>query len=80
MAKHAVPKKKTSKGRSSTRYKAFVRTVQKQLKNDVTLTKCPTCGATKLNHHVCQECGQYRGKQIIDKQKSVDKAITKIKA
>ncbi|MSX32547.1 MAG: 50S ribosomal protein L32, partial [Actinobacteria bacterium] len=27
---------------------------------------CPTCGATKLPHIVCGNCGTYRGRQVID--------------
>ena len=26
---------------------------------------CPKCGASVLSHHVCKECGTYRGKQLI---------------
>jgi large subunit ribosomal protein L32 len=25
---------------------------------------CPSCGGTKLRHHVCSACGTYRGKKI----------------
>ena len=42
-----------------------------------TLATCPNCGATVMYHHVCPECGYYRGecgyyrgRQIIEK--SVD--------
>lgn len=28
---------------------------------------CPNCGATVLYHRICNECGQYRGKQAIEK-------------
>lgn len=79
MAKHPVPKKKTSKARSSRRYNKFVFETVKKIKNGINLTKCPACGATKRNHHVCHECGQYRGKQILRKDNAAEK-ITKIKA
>jgi large subunit ribosomal protein L32 len=26
---------------------------------------CPNCGATKLNHVACSECGYYNGRKII---------------
>jgi large subunit ribosomal protein L32 len=26
---------------------------------------CPTCGATRLPHRVCNKCGNYGGKQIL---------------
>jgi len=29
------------------------------------LTKCD-CGAISLRHRACQECGKYRGRQVID--------------
>ena len=31
------------------------------------LATCPNCGATVMYHHVCPECGYYRGRQIIEK-------------
>ena len=31
------------------------------------LSTCPNCGATVKYHTVCPECGQYRGKQAIEK-------------
>lgn len=30
------------------------------------VTKCPNCSAPKLSHHVCGECGHYRGKLAIE--------------
>ena len=27
---------------------------------------CPQCGAAKLPHRVCGNCGTYRGRQVID--------------
>lgn len=80
MAKHAVPKKKMSKARTRRRHTTFVKATQKKLLNKLVLVKCPNCAATKMNHQVCKECGQYNGKQILDTKGKVDKAITKIKA
>ncbi|HET7819024.1 MAG TPA: 50S ribosomal protein L32 [Bacteroidia bacterium] len=54
------PKRRHSKSRSRkrrTHYKASV----------PTLTNCSNCGAPILMHRVCQECGYYRGKQVIEK-------------
>jgi large subunit ribosomal protein L32 len=78
MPKHPVPKKKTTKAKSKKRYGSFQTKVLRQLSN-VQLKDCPNCGAKRLAHTVCKECGQYKGRQVIDKQKQVDK-ITKIKA
>lgn len=75
----AVPKKKTSKVRSRRRHASYVKKQVKKLEKAVCLSTCGDCGATKMNHHVCQECGKYNGKQIIDKSKEIDK-ITTIKA
>lgn len=29
------------------------------------ISLCPNCGARKLSHRVCPECGYYKGKQIL---------------
>lgn len=79
MAKHSVPKRKTSTKRGKLRYGSFKTKVLKKLSGMSQYTKCSNCGAARLSHAVCPECGQYRGRQVIDKQKKVDK-ITKIKA
>ncbi|MBT7736467.1 50S ribosomal protein L32 [Candidatus Peregrinibacteria bacterium] len=79
MSKHPTPKKKTAKAASKQRYGSFKTRVLKKLTNRVTLTKCPDCDAKIPAHTACPECGKYRGRQVIDKQKAVDK-ITKIKA
>ncbi|TAK25303.1 MAG: 50S ribosomal protein L32 [Chloroflexota bacterium] len=31
-----------------------------------TLTECPNCRQPRLTHQACQNCGQYRGRQVID--------------
>jgi len=57
----AHPKHKTSKTRRDkrrTHYKATFKT----------LSKCSNCGATVQYHHVCPECGYYKGKLAIDKE------------
>lgn len=56
----AVPKRRTSK------------TVKAQRRSHdalkpVQLSVCPNCGAKVLPHHMCQACGQYDGKQIVEK-------------
>ncbi|MBD3360864.1 50S ribosomal protein L32 [Candidatus Peregrinibacteria bacterium] len=79
MPKHPVPKKKTAKAKTKTRYGSFKTKTLKKLSNRVNLVDCPNCGSKALAHTACPQCGQYRGRQIIDKQKEVEK-ITKIKA
>ena len=36
-----------------------------------TLATCSNCGATVKYHHICSECGYYRGKQVIEKEIAV---------
>ncbi len=79
MAKHPVPKKKMSESRTKKRYGAFKTKTLTKLTNIVNLVNCPDCGAKRLSHTVCHECGKYRGRQVLDKQKKIDK-VTKIKA
>lgn len=57
----AVPKHKTSKSKRDMRR-------SHQNLEAPTLSKCPECGEPKLPHHVCPNCGQYKGKQVADKK------------
>ena len=75
----AVPKKKTSKSKTRTRHSAYIKKQVTKLTKRVHLVACPKCGATKLNHRVCQACGFYGDKQIIDNSKKIDE-VTTIKA
>jgi len=79
MAKHPVPKKKTSKSRSKSRYGSFKTKVLTKISNSIKLVKCSNCDAMRKAHHACPECGMYRGRQVLEKNKKVEK-ITKIKA
>ena len=56
----AVPKKKTSKSKSRSRRASAwrLRTPGRSL--------CPRCGAAKVPHVVCGNCGWYAGRQAID--------------
>lgn len=79
MPKHPVPKKKTAKSTTKARYSTFERKTRQKLADRVNLTKCSDCGATKQTHNVCPECGKYKGRQVVDLQKKIDK-ITKVQA
>ncbi len=37
------------------------------------LSRCPQCGASKLPHRVCPECGYYEGREIIPPKKKEKK-------
>lgn len=54
----AVPKRKTSKSQRDKR-----RTHQKLSAPNV--TECSECGEPKLPHHVCGECGSYKGRTVL---------------
>ena len=40
---------------------------------------CKSCGAMKRMHHVCNECGKYAGRQVLDVTPK-KKAVTTIEA
>lgn len=54
----AVPKKKMSRSRTRQRKAAWK--VEAPQTN-----RCPQCGAPKLSHRVCPECGSYKGREVI---------------
>ncbi len=56
----AVPKRKTSKAKTRSRRAANWKLAAPSR------SLCPRCGATKLPHVVCGECGWYHGRQAID--------------
>ena len=56
----AVPKKKTSKAKGRSR-----RASAWQIRSGGR-SVCPRCGAVKLPHRVCVNCGWYRDRQAIE--------------
>ncbi|MDX2005388.1 MAG: 50S ribosomal protein L32 [Meiothermus sp.] len=60
MAKHPVPKKKVSKSRRDIR-RAVVSTLSAP-----TLIKCANCGSMVIPHAVCDNCGYYAGKKVLN--------------
>ena len=57
----AEPKRKTSKARRDKRRNAH-------WKMDLPgLVKCPECGAARLPHRMCPECGNYKGRTVVAK-------------
>ena len=32
---------------------------------------CPNCGEAKLPHRACSNCGQYRGRQVIEGKENI---------
>jgi large subunit ribosomal protein L32 len=56
----AVPKKKTSKAKSRSRRASAWKL------NRPARAACPRCGAVKLPHRVCGNCGWYAGREAVD--------------
>ncbi len=69
----AVPKKKVSRTRGRkrrTHYKASAPAA----------SVCPRCGAPKLPHRACPECGYYRDEKVVAKakaEKKIEKELEK---
>ena len=55
----AVPKKKISKSRRDKRraHDALVPSVYEE---------CSNCGELKRPHHVCEACGSYNGREVVE--------------
>ncbi len=56
----AVPKKRQSPTRRDTRRANHDRMAPP------TVVLCPQCSEPKLPHHVCQNCGYYKGRKAIE--------------
>lgn len=54
------------------------RRAQQGLDNPVS-SKCSHCQRDKLGHKVCQNCGYYNGRQVIDVFAKLDKKARKAK-
>ena len=46
----------------------------------VRFSKCPKCGEETLSHRVCQNCGTYAGREVINVLKKLAKKEKKKKA
>ncbi len=55
----AVPKKKSSKMRTRHRKATWKVTPP-------TVSRCPQCHAPRLPHRACRECGNYRGREVVE--------------
>ena len=55
----AVPKKKVSKSRRDMRRSHHALESQARV-------ECPNCGELKRPHHVCEACGYYREREVIE--------------
>ncbi len=55
----AVPKSRNTKSKRNNRRMHIY------LENPP-LTDCQTCGEKVRRHHMCKNCGHYKGKQVVD--------------
>ena len=68
----AVPKQKHTKSRRNKRRSQI-------FLESASLGVCPKCGKPVLPHKVCKNCGFYKGVQVIDVMKRLNKKEKKIK-
>ncbi len=59
----AVPKRRTSKSRRDKR-----RTHQKIA--GINLSTCPQCNELKVPHHMCGNCGTYKGRTVFEAEEA----------
>ena len=55
----ALPKRKIAKARRGKRRSHLALTPPR-------LEECPQCHSPKLPHHVCRNCGNYAGREVIE--------------
>jgi len=67
-----VPKWRQTKGsRNKRRMHLFIK--------KATLTACPKCGKAVQSHTVCWNCGNYKGREVIDVLAKLQKKEKKIR-
>ena len=47
--------------------------------DDVRFSKCTNCGAQHIRHTMCEKCGSYKGKKVVDMTALVAKKTAKNK-
>lgn len=62
----SVQRQRSTKGRRDKKRKRFKIAAKKT-------QKCPKCGASVLAHAVCKKCGYYKGREIVNTLKKVEK-------
>lgn len=61
----AVPKRKTSKMKIRSRHAA-------NAFKGLQTSECSDCGAAKLPHRICPECGFYKGKLVVTAEEAAE--------
>lgn len=70
MSKKPVPKKKQAVSSTRSRHSKYAYEQRRRMSNEVALSKCDNCGATKRAHYACEACGFYNGRQVFDVKKT----------
>lgn len=60
----ALPKRKISRVRRDRRRAHYLRLKLPKM------VRCPHCHALKVSHHICNECGYYKGVQVLPDSKA----------
>jgi ribosomal protein L32 len=68
----AVPKKKIARSYGKVRYSHYEKEEQKRIQNKTKIVLCDSCGAPKLSHCVCKECGKSNGRQVLQKTEKAE--------
>jgi len=68
----AVPKKRTTSSKRNMRRSHHGR-------EQVQLASCPKCSQPVRPHRVCENCGSYQGREVIDVMAKLDKKERKAK-
>lgn len=63
----AVQKRRQSSARRDSRRAQWMASVKKP-----TVSTCPKCGAHRVPHRVCSECGHYDGRQVFEKPQDAE--------
>jgi large subunit ribosomal protein L32 len=63
----ALPKRKVSQVRRDRRRAHYLRLKMPHM------VPCPQCHTLRLSHHVCPNCGTYKGVQVIAQEEAADK-------
>lgn len=74
----AVPKKKTAKSSSKTRYTTWKKLQQVKIVNRTHVVKDPETGEARLSHCANPETGRYKGRLVVNKGKKTE--TTRIQA
>lgn len=63
----AVQKRRRSHARVGWRRSSWMASVQQPA-----VDRCPECGAARMPHRVCFECGTYGGEKVVDVEEKAE--------